>query len=106
MKREHFYTKDLHFAAYLLLKGYEPELKLPYPNARKVFFEYPGAEFPLLRDLRTKFEGDKTIAVNLIDYVQAMRELGSRINFFKRETLKKEAYQDGHINERPNKYQP
>lgn len=91
MKRERFYTKDLHFAAYLLLKGYEPELKLPFPNARKVVFEYPDAEFSLLRDLRTKFEGDKTLTVSLLDYVQAMRELGSRINFIKRETLKKEA---------------
>lgn len=75
MKREHFYTKDLHFAAYLLLEGYEPELKFPFPNARKVVFEYLNAEFTQLRDLRTKFEGDKTLTVSLLDYVSDGRRI-------------------------------
>lgn len=91
MKREPFYTKDLRFAAYLLLEGYEPQIRLPFPNARKVIFEYPDADFTTLRDLRTRFDGDKHLTVNLFDYVRAMRELGDRVNFIKRETLKKEA---------------
>jgi len=47
-----------------------------------------------LRDLRTKFEGDKNLTVNLFDYVRAMRELGDHINYIKRETLKKETDQN------------
>ena len=34
MQREPFYTKDLHFAAYLMLNGYEPEIKIPYFKVR------------------------------------------------------------------------
>jgi len=96
MQREPFYTKDLHFAAYLMLNGYEPEIKIPYFKARRAIFLYPDADFSTLRDLRTKFEGDKNLTVNLFEYVRAMRELGDRINYIKRETLKKEAGQNDH----------
>lgn len=96
MKREPFYTKDLHFAAYLMLNGYKPEIRVPFPGAKKVVFLYPDADFSTLRDLRTRFEGDKNLTVNLFDYVRAMRELGDRINYIKRETLKKEAGQNDH----------
>lgn len=94
LKREPFYTKDLHFAAYLLLEGYQPEIKVPFQGAKKVMFLYPETDFSTLRDLRTRFEGDKNLTVNLFDYVRAMRELGDRISYIKRETLKKEAGQN------------
>ncbi len=94
MKREPFYTKDLHFAAYLMLNGYEPEIRIPFSKARRAIFLSPEADFSTLRDLRTKFEGDKNLTVNLFDYVRAMRELGDRISYIKRETLKKEAGQN------------
>ncbi|MGI9951607.1 hypothetical protein V3F56_04515 [Moorellaceae bacterium AZ2] len=95
MEQKPFYTKDIHFAAYLLLEGYEPEIRLPELDAKRVIFEYPNADYSTLRYLRAKFEGDKDLTVKLLDYVRTLKDLSSRVNFIKRQAWR-EAGQNDH----------